>query len=64
MFRELEESLKNVAPLEIVSETQSELRTSSRDGGIGRRGLPLHTTTSKLQLKCRTTITQNHQKSS
>ena len=32
-------------------------------GGTGRHGSPLCTTTSKLQLKYRTTITQNHQKS-
>ena len=36
--------------------------TSSQDGGIGKRGLPPHTITSKLQLKHTTTITQNHQK--
>ena len=39
-------------------------RTSSQNGSIGRYGSPPATTTSKLQLKNRTTITQNHQKSS
>ena len=36
--------------------------TSGQEGGIGRHGSPPHTTTSKLQLKYRTTITQNCQK--
>ena len=36
--------------------------TPSQDGGAGRHGSPLHTTTSKLQLKYRTFITQNCQK--
>ena len=40
------------------------LWASSQDGDIGRRGSPPHTTTSKLQLKYRTTITQEHQKPS
>ena len=31
------------------------------DGSLGRHGSTLHTTTSKLQLKYRTTITRNHQ---
>ena len=35
---------------------------SDQDGDIGRYGSPLHTTTSKLKLKYRTTITQNRQK--
>ena len=35
---------------------------SGQDGGIGRHGSTLHTTTSKLQLKYRTFITQNCQK--
>ena len=33
-----------------------------QDGGIGKHGLLFNTTTSKLQLKYRTTITQNYQK--
>ena len=33
------------------------LRTSGQKGSKGRHGSPLHTTTSKLQLKYRTTIT-------
>ena len=37
-------------------------RASGQDGTIGKHGSPLLTTTSKLQLKYRTTITQNHQK--
>ena len=37
--------------------------TSRQDGSIGKHNLPPHTTTSKLQLKYRTTITQNCQKS-
>ena len=45
-----------------IRETVTE--TSGQDGGIGRYGLPPHTTTSKLQLNYKTTITQNHQKSS
>ena len=36
--------------------------TSCQDGGIGKRGLPPHTTTAKLQLNYRTSIIQNHQK--
>ena len=35
--------------------------TSGQDGGFSRHSSPFHTTTSKLQLKYRTTITQNHQ---
>ena len=31
-----------------------------QDGSVGRHGSPLHITTSKLQLKYKTTITQNH----
>ena len=38
------------------------LFSSSQDGDIGRHGSPLHTTTSKLQLKYRTIITQECQK--
>ena len=33
---------------------------SGQDGGVKRRGSPLHTITSKLQLKYGTTITYNH----
>ena len=36
--------------------------SSSQDDGVGRQGLPLHTTATKLQLEYRTTITQNQQK--
>ena len=43
---------------------KKKLGASGQDGGVGRHGLPLCTTTSKLQLKYRTTSTQNHQKSS
>ena len=35
--------------------------TSSQDGSTGGLESPLYTTTSKLQLKYKTTITQNHQ---
>ena len=38
------------------------LETSSQDGCIGKHSSPPYTTTAKLQLKFRTTITQNHQK--
>ena len=31
-------------------------RTSGQDGDIGKQGLPPHTTTSKLQLKYRTSL--------
>ena len=37
--------------------------TSGQDGGVGRHGLPPCISTSKLQLKYKTTITPNHQKS-
>ena len=37
-------------------------QTSGQDGGMGKHGLPCCTTTSKLQLKYRTTITQECQK--
>ena len=37
-------------------------QTSSQDGGIGRHGSPPCTTTSKLQLKYRITITHNGRK--
>ena len=39
-------------------------RTSGQDGGVGKHGLSLRTTTSKLQLKYRTTIAQKCQKTS
>lgn len=35
---------------------------SSQDGNVGRHGSPLCTTTSKVQLKYKTTITSKHQK--
>ena len=35
-------------------------RTSSKDVSIGRHGSPLHTATTKLQLKYRTTVAQNN----
>ena len=38
-------------------------RTSSQDGGISKHGSPPCKTASQLQLKYRTTITQNGQKS-
>ena len=37
--------------------------TSGQGSGIGKHSSPPYTTTSKLQLKYRKTITQNHQKS-
>ena len=37
-------------------------KTSGQNGGVGKHGLPHRTTTSKLQLKFKTAITQNHQK--
>ena len=40
------------------------IETSSQDGSGSRHVLPLCTTASKLHLKYRATITQNHQKSS
>ena len=39
------------------------MKTSGQDGGIGKHGSPPLTTTSKLQVNYRTTITQNWQKS-
>ena len=36
--------------------------THTNDGSIGKHSLPPRTTTSKLQLNHRTTITENHQK--
>ena len=41
---------------------KSSFKTSGQDGGVGRNGSPLRTTTTKLQLKYRTTIAQNHHK--
>ena len=43
---------------------ESLFKNSSQEGSVGRHGLPLRTTTSKLQLKYWTRITQKHQKSS
>ena len=36
-------------------------KTSGKGSDVGRQGSPLCTTTSKVQLKYRPTITQNHQ---
>ena len=45
-------------------ETSHTNQTSGQDGGIGKHGSPPHTSMSKLQLKYRKIITQNHQKQS
>ena len=50
-----------IAALFIIAKTWK--WTSSQDGGVGRHGSPRYTTT-KLQLRYRTTISQNQQKSS
>lgn len=38
------------------------IETFGQDGGIGRYRSPICTTTSTLQLKYNTTVTQDHQK--
>ena len=45
----------------LLHESMKSSWTSGQDGSIGRHGLPLCTTTMKLQLKHGTTITQNLQ---
>ena len=60
----LHNNVNELNATELVPLKMIKMRTSGQDGSIGRRGLPPRTTTSKLQLKHKTTIVHNCQKSS
>ena len=58
----MEEGIGNKWWWKKISLKKNKIEYSAQDAGVSKQSLPLHTTTEKLQLDYKTSITHNHQK--